>query len=76
MREWLSDFLWDYPLLIVGAILLTCFTAIGFISCAEIRETDRLMKQCMADGHKEYECVGILQLNSRKTETVPIYIER
>ena len=32
-------------------------------------EHDRLMKQCMADGHPEYECVSKL-----KQDTVPVFI--
>lgn len=40
-------------------------------------DPDRLKKECMADGHKEYECVAMLRNNYQPVPIVtPVYVGR
>lgn len=65
--EWCRDNAGAITGLIVGAVIIWIvswsFTEIRDMYRAEKANTARLMAQCMRDGKKEYECVGILQRN-------------
>lgn len=42
------------PILVLFGLMLLILKSAGDRQC-------ELMRQCVADGHKEYECVGILR---------------
>jgi hypothetical protein len=55
--NWLRDY---WPALlggIVGAMLAVALVAVVVVS---VQQQNRLIKQCVADGHKEYECHAML----------------
>lgn len=64
------DFFYDnlgwIVLFIVGATLLLVAIVLGE------KEADRLMKQCMEDGKKEYECRALIKQGD--TTYIPIVI--
>lgn len=41
---------------------------------AEYKDLNRLMVQCLADGHKEYECASLLRRGHRGGASIPIII--
>lgn len=53
MGDWIYENLGWCILLLLSAFL--CFLSVAFF-----RERD-LMRDCMKDGHKEYECVGVIR---------------
>lgn len=55
-------------LVIVGMIWLICDLAIE-----ADHQTDLLMAHCIADGHKDYECHGMLDVHNTVTP-MPVYI--
>lgn len=57
MIDWIVDnFFWGF----IG--FLTIVLIMGFISSAcDGKETKRLIKQCIEDGRKEYECVAMFR---------------
>ena len=56
----------------IGAFLfLFVFTAC--LVSVWVKDYDRLMDQCMSDGHKEYECVSMLR-SERSTYVAPMPI--
>lgn len=64
MKEWILEYL--FPIFIF--VLLSILGALLFY---ERNESNRLVKQCMADGHKEYECSIFTTRNWNYT---PIFI--
>lgn len=44
-----------FGVVILGAVLLVV---------ALVKDYDRLMDECLADGKKRYECVGLLKSNT------------
>jgi hypothetical protein len=76
MRRWLREF---WPLLAFGGFAIGLIGFAAWLVSWTIeggREADRaqarLMKQCMDDGHKEYECVAMLRRSSGTTHVVPM----
>lgn len=55
---------WD--LIWMGGLLLAVifFVGLGYLVISGFQNQVRLMAQCRADGHKEYECVSMLRQNS------------
>lgn len=51
-------------------LILGFFGLILGIIIYDTQNTNRLMEQCMQDGHKEYECVGILR--NSNTQIIPV----
>lgn len=49
---------------IVLIVFLSFIGLLGFAAVSEVRESNRMMAQCMADGHKEYECHSMLDDHS------------
>lgn len=59
--DWWSD---EWPVMIFCSLLIGLVCAIGMAIAAGIRDDrtrDRLMRECLTDGHKEYECVALLK---------------
>lgn len=51
-------------------IIILGILALGiYILYGAIQKDERLKAQCLADGHKEYECASMLRQNS-----TPVYI--
>lgn len=57
-------------------LLLVSFLVVVPIACVmDQRQHHALMEQCMADGHKEYECVSLLRERpSQSPMLVPLLI--
>jgi hypothetical protein len=59
----MSDFLDMYPhwaFAICVVVVMAAF--VGFVAfCGPADYRNKLMADCLADGHKQYECVGILR---------------
>lgn len=67
----------DTFLATVVATTVLLMGGIVAIAFASARESNRLMAQCMADGRKEYECVGILHRNDAQVPIVmPVVVGR
>lgn len=66
--------------LVTGLLVVFIVAAMGLVIITAIddsHETDRLMKQCLADGRKEYECHGMLDHKNRYTPMmIPIPVGR
>lgn len=78
VMEWCSDEARAITGFIVGAVIIGivgwAFVDIHDAIRADRIEHERLMAQCMADGKKEYQCVGILKSNDPPVVTVPMPI--
>ena len=57
-------------LMIVGSMVFIIYAVAAGIPGSEARH-ERLMQECMADGHKEYECVGLLKGRDADPIVVP-----
>lgn len=54
---------WDKETVIVFGGLAVLFAGLVALCFVASSEDDRLMKECLADGHKEYECRSMLRDN-------------
>lgn len=61
--------------ILLGALALLLI-GLPFIFVADCKNQNRLMGQCLADGHKEYECVSLLRREYHGTNTVVIPVHR
>ena len=74
MLDTISDFLYKYGLGII--IVFTIVLIIGLVQfyTRSKQEYDRLMSQCQADGHKEYECRSMLRSGGGSHTVMPMPI--
>jgi len=74
----LASWLRDYWIGIAGlALAIAGIAWIGALVERDARYEQKLMADCLADGHKEYQCVSLLRKpSSDSTTVVPIYIPR
>lgn len=56
----------------IGIVISLIVLFILAVACFSGSERDRLMKQCMEDGRKEYECTAILNSRSCSSEMILI----
>lgn len=68
MSNWAFDNFWW----LMGGLLALVTGAVVYAASLEAVEHQRLMRQCVADGRKEYECLSMLKRN--ETAYVPIII--
>lgn len=68
VSDWFDDNLgW---ILLAG---LSGLIVVMFVSISETAKNDcRLLKECMNDGHKEYECVSMLRSHQSGSTIVPM----
>lgn len=57
----------------IGLLFVLSFVGLVFAIIAGSMDAERLIKQCMADGKKEYECRAMFRDN---TQHAPVYIYR
>lgn len=71
MWEWLYD---RFNLETVIGIVIAALVVVLFVGLHEAsKESKRIMDQCIADGHKEYECHAMLDSHEHIT-TMPVVI--
>lgn len=66
----------DHLPLYVASIFLASIVAL--LTGAIIQDTKkeaRLMKQCLEDGHKEYQCEGFLRKGESSTVFIPVRLK-
>lgn len=56
---WVTDFDEFWPSVLVSIVTTVLITLLAL----SIQNDNRLFKQCVEDGHKEYECVSMLHGN-------------
>lgn len=61
-------------LYVVGVIIAALIAVLVAAAIADTENTSRLMAQCQADGHKEYECVSMLRKSETTVVPMPIAI--
>jgi len=63
----------------LAGMIVVLSGVVGLMIYAGIHDwhnNQRLMAQCQADGHKEYECVSMLRDNRPTTVVMPVYTGR
>jgi len=68
----MSDFLLDHGEKILGFFLVFLLIGLTFGFYFSVQNDQRLIKQCLADGRKEYECVSMLKKSNSSAVIVPI----
>ena len=66
------DFIFDYLFFALVALLLALILVLPFLFIIKDNEKDRLLKQCMEDGKKEYECVSLLRRQHQNMTLMPM----
>lgn len=60
----------------VATTVASLILLIGLMGTSFIMEEHRLTAQCLADGHKEYECAAMLKGNQVYPVAVPVVVGR
>lgn len=70
MSDWIID-----RLPFVGVAFLLLLVAVIVVAVIDDgKKMDRLMRQCMDDGKKEYECYALLHKSNGGTAVVPMVV--
>lgn len=59
----------------IGAVLSVLVGLMIIAACHDCNEKERLVKQCMDDGKKEYECKAMFHTKN-STTVIPVYTGR
>lgn len=63
-REYYRFDTWDVIWMAFWTFILVVVVGMGYWLVLSWQNDARLKAQCLADGHKEYECVSMLRQNS------------
>lgn len=69
----MSDFIYDHFGWFASAAIIGIILVLGVVIKKDSEQMNRLMIECLADNHKEYECHSMLD-NHKSTMAAPIYI--
>ena len=56
----------------IRVLMIIAIGVIAAMVVTDYRYTSRLIDECMADGHKEWQCVALLRSNESPQMVIPV----